>query len=71
MVFSDLHYGENPWDVWGPEQDKNSTILMKTVLKEEPDYVYVRKFETRKIIILTMSLPVFSTATLLLERVCH
>ena len=40
MVFSDLHYGENPWDVWGPIQDKNSTILMKKVLKDEhPDYV--------------------------------
>lgn len=41
-VFSDLHYGENPWDVWGPEQDKNSSILMKKVLEDEkPDYVYV------------------------------
>ncbi|KAF8526589.1 Metallo-dependent phosphatase, partial [Hysterangium stoloniferum] len=39
MVFSDLHYGENPWDVWGPEQDKNSTILMRKVLEENPDYV--------------------------------
>jgi len=39
MVFSDIHFGENPWDDWGPEQDKNSTILMKKVLKEEPDYV--------------------------------
>ncbi|KAF8485671.1 Metallo-dependent phosphatase [Gautieria morchelliformis] len=40
MVFSDLHYGENPWDVWGPIQDKNSTILMNRVLNDEkPDYV--------------------------------
>ena len=39
-VFSDLHYGENPWDVWGPIQDKNSTILMTKVLEDEkPDYV--------------------------------
>ncbi|KAF8068003.1 Metallo-dependent phosphatase-like protein, partial [Lyophyllum atratum] len=39
-VFSDLHYGENPWDDWGPEQDFNSTRLMKAVLKDEkPDYV--------------------------------
>ncbi|OSX63405.1 hypothetical protein POSPLADRAFT_1069817 [Postia placenta MAD-698-R-SB12] len=39
-VFADLHYGENPWDAWGPEQDVNSTILMKLVLAEEqPDYV--------------------------------
>ncbi|EJF56970.1 Metallo-dependent phosphatase [Dichomitus squalens LYAD-421 SS1] len=39
-VFSDLHYGENPWDVWGPQQDVNSTTLMNTVLtSEKPDYV--------------------------------
>ena len=39
-VFSDLHYGENPWDDWGPEQDVNSTRLMNTVLtSEKPDYV--------------------------------
>ncbi|KAG5647074.1 hypothetical protein DXG03_001444 [Asterophora parasitica] len=39
-VFSDLHFGENPWDSWGPEQDRNSTRLMKTVLADEkPDYV--------------------------------
>jgi hypothetical protein len=39
-VFSDLHFGENPWDSWGPQQDVNSTILMNTVLADEkPDYV--------------------------------
>lgn len=39
-VFSDLHFGENPWDTWGPEQDVNSTRLMRTVLADEkPDYV--------------------------------
>ncbi|PIL27353.1 hypothetical protein GSI_10500 [Ganoderma sinense ZZ0214-1] len=39
-VFSDLHYGENPWDAWGPQQDVNSTQLMNTVLtSEKPDYV--------------------------------
>ena len=39
-VFSDLHFGENPWDTWGPEQDVNSTRLMRTVLSDEkPDYV--------------------------------
>ncbi|KII84523.1 hypothetical protein PLICRDRAFT_351516 [Plicaturopsis crispa FD-325 SS-3] len=39
-VFSDLHYGENPWDDWGPQQDVNSTRLMRTVLGDEkPDYV--------------------------------
>jgi hypothetical protein len=41
-VFSDLHYGENPWDDWGPQQDVNSTRLMRGVLAaEKPDYVYV------------------------------
>ncbi|KAI0684541.1 Metallo-dependent phosphatase-like protein [Cytidiella melzeri] len=39
-VFSDLHYGENAWDVWGPQQDVNSTRLMKRVLHDEqPDFV--------------------------------
>ena len=39
-VFSDLHFGENPWDDWGPQQDVNSTRLMKRVLGDEkPDYV--------------------------------
>ena len=41
-VFSDLHYGENPWDDWGPQQDVNSTRLMNTVFtSEKPDYVSV------------------------------
>ncbi|KAH9939180.1 Metallo-dependent phosphatase [Amylocystis lapponica] len=39
-VFCDLHYGENPWDAWGPQQDVNSTELMEIVLADEkPDYV--------------------------------
>ncbi|KAI0088747.1 Metallo-dependent phosphatase [Irpex rosettiformis] len=39
-VFSDLHYGENAWDVWGPQQDVNSSKLMKRVLADEkPDFV--------------------------------
>ncbi|OJT14815.1 hypothetical protein TRAPUB_8609 [Trametes pubescens] len=39
-VFSDLHYGENPWDDWGLQQDIDSTSLMNTVLDSEtPDYV--------------------------------
>ncbi|EIM80979.1 Metallo-dependent phosphatase [Stereum hirsutum FP-91666 SS1] len=41
-VFSDQHYGENAWDVWGPEQDANSTELTETVLpSEKPDYVVI------------------------------
>ena len=39
-VFSDLHFGENAWDTWGPQQDVNSTILMNEVLStDKPDYV--------------------------------
>lgn len=49
-VFSDLHFGENPWDWWGPEQDSNSTRVMKRVLKDEtPDYVYVVSAELQAI----------------------
>jgi len=41
-VFSDLHFGENPWDTWGPQQDVNSTILINRVLtSEKPDYVSI------------------------------
>ncbi|KAI0711535.1 Metallo-dependent phosphatase [Earliella scabrosa] len=39
-VFADIHFGENPWDDWGPQQDVNSLNLMNTVLSSEsPDYV--------------------------------
>ena len=39
-VFSDLHFGENAWDAWGPQQDVNSLQLMRTVLADEsPDFV--------------------------------
>ncbi|KIM42442.1 hypothetical protein M413DRAFT_444857 [Hebeloma cylindrosporum] len=39
-VFSDLHFGENPWDWWGPEHDASSVALMGTVLADEKsDYV--------------------------------
>jgi hypothetical protein len=43
-VFSDLHFGEKPWEDWGPEHDANSVKLMRTVLAEEAmDYVYVHR----------------------------
>ncbi|KAG8858841.1 hypothetical protein FRB91_009245 [Serendipita sp. 411] len=44
MVLSDLHFGENPWDWWGPEQDRKSLILLREVLKAgkgQPDYVVI------------------------------
>ncbi len=41
-VFSDLHFGENPWDDWGPEQDRNSLIVMMNMLTvEKPDFVAI------------------------------
>lgn len=39
-IFSDIHFGENPWDPWGPEQDVKTNLLMTTLLDiEQPDYV--------------------------------
>ncbi|TFK69346.1 Metallo-dependent phosphatase [Pluteus cervinus] len=41
-VFSDLHFGENPWDSWGPEHDQSSVKLMNTILGDEkPDYAVI------------------------------
>ncbi|KAJ8521806.1 hypothetical protein ONZ45_g1542 [Pleurotus djamor] len=41
-VFSDLHFGENPWDDWGPEQDRKSLVLMRKVLGDEGmDYAVI------------------------------
>ena len=38
-VFSDLHYGENPWEDWGPEHDRDSSALLTKVLSDEmPDF---------------------------------
>jgi hypothetical protein len=34
------HYGENPESDWGPEQDLNSTKVIRDVLRwEHPDFV--------------------------------
>ncbi|KAG0477335.1 hypothetical protein HPP92_014176 [Vanilla planifolia] len=39
-LFADLHYGENAWDDWGPEQDVKSDKVQSIVLdKEMPDFV--------------------------------
>ncbi|KIK78297.1 hypothetical protein PAXRUDRAFT_164361 [Paxillus rubicundulus Ve08.2h10] len=41
-IFSDVHFGENPWDSWGPVQDINTNALMQSLLDiEEPDYVVI------------------------------
>ncbi|KAH6845730.1 Metallo-dependent phosphatase-like protein [Chaetomium sp. MPI-CAGE-AT-0009] len=36
-IFEDLHFGENAWDAWGPQQDVQSVKVIKTVLDSEPD----------------------------------
>lgn len=34
-IFTDLHYGENAWDAWGPRQDVNSTAVQSFLLDHE------------------------------------
>ncbi|KAI3335160.1 Metallo-dependent phosphatase [Ustulina deusta] len=34
-VFEDLHFGENAWDQWGPQQDINSVKVINEVLENE------------------------------------
>ncbi|ORY71527.1 Metallo-dependent phosphatase-like protein [Pseudomassariella vexata] len=34
-IFEDLHFGENAWDSWGPEQDVNSTRVVNEILDAE------------------------------------
>ncbi|XP_051138584.1 probable inactive purple acid phosphatase 16 isoform X2 [Andrographis paniculata] len=39
-VFADLHFGEDAWTAWGPQQDLDSVRVMSTVLDQEhPDFV--------------------------------
>ncbi|PHH64409.1 hypothetical protein CDD81_4630 [Ophiocordyceps australis] len=39
-VFEDLHFGENAWESWGPQQDINTVKVMESVLEHEsPDVV--------------------------------
>ncbi|KAJ5698707.1 hypothetical protein N7462_000712 [Penicillium macrosclerotiorum] len=39
-ILEDLHFGENAWDSWGPEQDVNSVTVINRVLDaESPDLV--------------------------------
>ncbi|KIJ63670.1 hypothetical protein HYDPIDRAFT_29460 [Hydnomerulius pinastri MD-312] len=41
-IFSDIHFGENPWDSWGPQQDLKTKGLMRVLLNvEDPDYVVI------------------------------
>ncbi|KAK0387667.1 hypothetical protein NLU13_3912 [Sarocladium strictum] len=34
-IFEDLHFGENAWDSWGPQQDINSVKVIEKVLDAE------------------------------------
>ncbi|KAL5339655.1 Metallo-dependent phosphatase-like protein [Aspergillus crustosus] len=37
-IFEDLHYGENAWDSWGPENDLKSVTVINQILDNEtPD----------------------------------
>ncbi|KAL6414308.1 putative inactive purple acid phosphatase 16 [Ilyonectria robusta] len=39
-IFEDLHFGENAWDAWGPQQDINSVQVLNKVLDfDRPDLV--------------------------------
>jgi len=50
-VFSDLHFGENPWYDWGPEQDRNSVVLLEKILADEkPDFAYVVFPKTKRVV---------------------
>ncbi|KAG9050055.1 hypothetical protein FS837_007808 [Tulasnella sp. UAMH 9824] len=41
-VFSDLHFGENPWEDSGPEHDRKTLVLMNDMLdSEKPDFVAI------------------------------
>ncbi|KAH9998569.1 Metallo-dependent phosphatase [Xylariaceae sp. FL0662B] len=34
-IFEDLHFGENAWDQWGPQQDINSVKVINQILEAE------------------------------------
>lgn len=41
-LFADLHFGEDAWTNWGPQQDLNSVKVMSTVLdNEQPGEIYI------------------------------
>ncbi|GAB1318196.1 Inactive purple acid phosphatase 16 [Madurella fahalii] len=35
-IFEDLHFGENAWDAWGPQQDADSVEVIERILDTEP-----------------------------------
>ncbi|GIZ49637.1 hypothetical protein CKM354_001266600 [Cercospora kikuchii] len=40
-VFADLHFGENAWDQWGPQQDLNTERIMGDILDAESQQLCV------------------------------
>jgi len=40
-IFEDLHFGENAWDSWGPQQDINTVKVMNQVLDAETQQLVV------------------------------
>ncbi|KAK0274301.1 hypothetical protein LTR35_011810 [Friedmanniomyces endolithicus] len=40
-IFEDLHFGENAWDTWGPQQDLNTVKVMNEVLDAETQQLVV------------------------------
>ena len=40
-IFEDLHFGENAWEQWGPQQDSWSTFVMTQVLEAESPQLVV------------------------------
>ncbi|KAK4500529.1 hypothetical protein PRZ48_008718 [Zasmidium cellare] len=40
-IFEDLHFGENAWDTWGPQQDINSVKVLNEVLDAENQQLVV------------------------------
>nr|POE63308.1 putative inactive purple acid phosphatase 16 [Quercus suber] len=40
-IFNDLHFGENAWDPWGPQQDINSVKVINSVLDAETQQLVV------------------------------
>lgn len=41
-IFEDLHFGENAWEQWGPQQDVKSTGVMNAILDAESPQLVVR-----------------------------
>ncbi|KAH8659888.1 Metallo-dependent phosphatase-like protein [Xylariales sp. PMI_506] len=40
-IFEDLHFGEDAWESWGPEQDVYSVMVINEVLDAEPNTSFV------------------------------